>query len=789
MRHIKNITVLGSGTMGMGIAAQFANIGCEVLLLDIVPNNVDEAQKAKKSVRNSIAAAALKAATKSRMKPFYSKDFASRISIGNFEDDFEKIASSDVIIEVVVENLDIKKQVFEKVDTFRKKGSIVASNTSSIPIGLMKEGRSDDFRKHFLGLHFFNPVRHMDLLEVIPTDETDAGLISELMHYGRNTLGKITVLCKDTPAFIANRISVASGIIIEKLVEELDLSIEEADAILGKPIGRPKTGFFRLQDLIGIDVNEKVMDFMVEACPDDELVTEFAGRKRQDYIKWLLENKALGDKTRKGYYQKTKDEQGKKVVLAFNLKTQEYAPAKAVEIPSLGFKGTLKERLANLLTAEDKGGEFVRRYFGEFFAYISNRIPEISDNIYSVDNAMKAGYAWEIGPFEYWDLIGGEKGAALAKAEGKEVASWALEVITSGKTFYNNNGATYFNSLEKKYEEVSGRSKFASLGADNAPVYENKGVKLHDIGDGVLCLEFISKANAISIDVTAGILESINIAETQGWKGIVIGNNTKSFSVGANLVGVAESIENKDFKAIETACGTFQKMTTAIRLAKVPVVAAVKGHALGGGAEIMMHSDAAVASYESYIGLPEASVGLLPGGGGTKELALRLSNGFFDGDVMMPSLTEKFNQIAMSKISGSAFEAAKMGYLVANKDTIISRPEATIEAAKNKVLALSLNYKAKTLEKRITVLGQGGLANIYTFINTYQLGGYFSEHDALVAKKIAWILCGGDLSGVQQVTEEYLLELELEGFVSLAAEPKTFERIKHLLSTGRPLRN
>lgn len=789
MKQIKNVTVLGSGTMGMGIAAQYANIGCEVLLLDIVPPNLVEKQRTKKSARNSFAAGALKAATRSRMNPFYSKDFATRIAIGNFEDDFERIADSDIIIEVVIENLDIKKQVFEKIDQYRKPGSIVASNTSSIPISLMKEGRSDDFRKHFLGMHFFNPVRHMDLLEIIPTDETDTTLINALMDYGRNTLGKITVLCKDTPAFIANRFSVASGIIIEKLVEELDLSIEEADAILGKPIGRPKTGFFRLQDLIGIDVNEKVMDFMVAACPNDELILEFAKRERQDYIKWLLDNKALGDKTKKGYYQKTVDENGQKQLLAFNLKTQSYAPVQPVEIPSLAAKGNLKERLASLLEANDKGGEFVRRYFGEFFAYISNRVPEVSDNIYSIDDAMKAGYAWEIGPFEYWDMIGGAKGLELIKATDKKAATWVADLIGSGKTFYNNNGADYFNSLENNYQEVTGRSPFAALGEGKAPVYQNEGVQLHDIGDGVLCLEFISKANAISVEVTTGIMESLRIAEEQGWKGVVIGNNTKSFSVGANLVGVAESIERKDYKAIEIACGTFQKMTTAIRLANVPVVAAVKGYSLGGGAEIMMHSDAAIASYESYIGLPEASVGLLPGGGGTKELALRLSDGFFEGDVKMPSLTEKFNQIAMSKIAGSAFDAMKMGYLVKNNDEIIGRPEATIAAAKNKVLALANNYAAPKLRKRITVLGQGGLANLYTFINTYQLGNYFSEHDALVAKKIAWILCGGDLSGTQQVSEEYLLELELEGFASLATEPKTYERIKHMLKTGKPLRN
>lgn len=792
MRQIKNVTVLGAGTMGMGIAAQYANVGCEVLLLDLVPSGLNHKPNNKKSARNALAATALKKATRSPRSPFYNKKFASRISVGNFEDDFEKIGQSDLIVEVVVEDLDIKKKVLEKVDHYRKPKSIVATNTSSIPIRLMKEERSQNFKKHFLGMHFFNPVRYMDLLEIIPTEETDEMVVSDLMHFGKITLGKTTVRCKDTPAFIANRISIASGIIIQNLVEELDLSVEETDAILGQAIGRPKTGYFRLQDLIGIDVNEKVMNFMAEACQDDQLIQAYNKSPRKPYLNWLLENKVFGNKSGKGYYQKSKDEKGNTVILALNLKTLEYTPVKAVTIPSLEQVTTiknLKERLAILLEADDKAGAFLRAYFGLLFAYISNRIPEISNNLYSIDDAMKAGYGWVLGPFEYWDAIGSKKGLSLAKVQKATIAEWAMDLIAQGKPFYTHNGAECFDKCQGKYHTITGKSAFTILGANKAPIYQNKGVQLHDIEDGVLCLEFISKANAISEEVSSGIQESIRLAEEQGWQGLVIGNNTKSFSVGANLIGIAQHIEQKAFDKIEQACRTFQQVTTGLRTAKIPIVAAVQGHALGGGAEIMMHCDATIAAAESYIGLPEASVGLLPGGGGVKEAAISLTDSFFEGDVMMPSLTEKFNQIALSKISSSAYEAMEMGYLQKNKDQIVSRPDLNIEAAKKRVLALAHNYVAPTLRKRVQVLGQGGMANLFTFINGYKLSGWYSDHDVLIAKKIAWILCGGNLSGIQEVTEQYLLELEVQAFASLATEPKTYERIKYLLKTGKVLRN
>jgi 3-hydroxyacyl-CoA dehydrogenase len=782
MRQIKNVTVLGSGTMGMGIAAHYSNAGCEVLLLDIIPANGN----GKKVARNALAAGALKKATRARMNPFYAKKNAKNISIGNFEDDFQKIEQSDLIVEVVVENLEIKKQLFEKVDNYRKQGSIIATNTSSIPIALMKEGRSEDFRKHFLGMHFFNPVRYMDLLEIIPTEETQKELVEELMIYGKKTLGKTTVLCKDTPAFIANRISVASGIIIQNLVEELGLSVEEADAILGQAIGRPKTGIFRLQDLVGIDVNEKVMDFMATACPNDALIKSY---KRKPYLNWMLENQAFGNKTGKGFYQKTVDEKGKKQFLALDLKTFAYAPVKTVEIAELSKEKDLVKRLQLLLKSDSKTGTFLRRYFGQFFAYISHRVPEISNNLYSIDDAMRAGYAWELGPFEYWDAIGGKYGLELALAEQARVADWAKALIDAGKTFYGKNGYAYYDASQEAYHPVKSRSTFAKLGTDKAPVYKNGGVQLHDIGDGVLCLEFTSKGNFLSQEVLEGVQEAVQLAEKDGWKGLVIGNTYKNFSVGANLNGIAQLIEEKAFKNIENNARLFQKITSGLRYATLPVVAAVHGNTLGGGAEIMMHCDSVVAAAESYIGLPEASVGLLPAGGGVKEAALRLSNNFFEGDVMMPSLTEKFNQIALSKISGSAFDALEMGLLEKGKDIIISRKDLNIEAAKNKVLALAKDYSPKGGANQITVLGQGGMANLFTFINGYKLSGWFTEHDILVAKKISWVLCGGNLSGIQQVTEQYLLDLEAEAFASLAAEPKTFERIKYMLKTKKRLRN
>ncbi|RMG81095.1 MAG: 3-hydroxyacyl-CoA dehydrogenase/enoyl-CoA hydratase family protein [Bacteroidetes bacterium] len=799
MRRIKKVAVLGSGVMGSGIAAHFANIGVPVLMLDIVPRDLPEDKKQDRAARNAIADGALKKALKAKPAPFYDNDFASRITTGNFEDDLAKIAECDWVIEVVVENLNIKKSVFEQVEKYRKPGSLVTSNTSSIPIHLMAEGRSDDFKKHFCGTHFFNPVRYMRLLEIIPTPDTDPAVVDFLMHYGDVFLGKQTVRCKDTPAFIANRIGVYSGMKMSELTDKYKLRIEEVDALTGPAIARPKTGHFRLQDLVGLDTNDKVVNFVISSCPDDEYIKTLKGKPTPKYLQFLLDNGFIGDKAGQGFYKKTKekDEKGRRVILALNLETLEYEPAIKPNLPSLGIaKQTenIGKRLAALIAADDKGGQFLNNYFAGLFAYASNRVPEISDNIYSVDDAMRTGYAWEYGPFEYWDLIGVEKGIELAESNGEKVADWVKDMVAGGHTsFYKRaGGRRYFYDLQSRdYQVIPGTEGLIVLDnfRDQAPVYENPECLLHDIGDGVLCLEFRSKANSIGEGVLTGINEAIRIAEEGDWKGLVIGNNAKNFSVGANLMNIAMLAFEQEFDTLNLAIHTFQQTTMRCRYSAIPVVCATQGYVFGGGCEIMMHSDAAMVAAESYIGLVEAGVGLLPGGGGTKEFAVRTSDAFGPGDVMIPRLVENFKVIALGQVSTSAHEGFKKGHLQPQRDEVVMNVQRNIAEAKKKVLELSENYVMPVPREDVLVLGRTGLAALYLAANELRLANYASDHDIKIAQKIAYVLCGGDLTGTRKVSEQYLLDIEREAFLSLLGEQKTLQRIEHMLKTNKPLRN
>jgi 3-hydroxyacyl-CoA dehydrogenase len=639
-RRIKKVAVLGSGVMGSGISCHFANIGLEVLMLDIVPFDLSEEEKKNPAARNRMANESLKKAIKSKPAPLYDKTFVSRISTGNFDDDFAKIKDCDWIIEVVIERLDIKKQIFEKVDQYRKAGSLVTSNTSGIPIHLMTDGRSEDFRKHFCGTHFFNPPRYLRLFEIIPTADTSQEVIDFFMHYGDVFLGKQPVLAKDTPAFIGNRIGVYSMAKIYQLTTELGLSIEEVDKLTGPAIGRPKTGTFRLGDLVGHDVAAKVMQGIKDNCPDDEQAKTFV---LPEYMKFLLDNKFLGDKTKKGFYEKTeqRDEKGRRVINALNLETLEYAPGRRPNLPSLKLSkniDNLDKRIQAIFGAEDKGGELVRNSLLGLFAYASNRIPEIADNIFSIDNAMKAGFAWEVGPFEYWDIIGLEKGMEMAESNGGSVADWVKQMVSKGNSsFYKreDNVRKYYDIDSGTYKTIPGTEEFIIL--DNfrsqAPVYKNTEVILHDIGDGVLNLEFTSMHNSIGEGVLRGINDCIQIAEEGEWKGLVIGNNDTNFSVGANLMLIAQLAYAQDFDELNFAVNLFQQTTMRCRYSSIPVVVATQGYVFGGGCETLMHCDGAAVAAESYIGLVEVGVGLLPGGGGTKEFALRASDAFFEGDV------------------------------------------------------------------------------------------------------------------------------------------------------------
>lgn len=797
-KRIKKVAVLGSGVMGSGIACHLANVGLEVLMLDIVPFDLDEKQKSNKAARNRIADTSLANAIKSKPAPLYDASFASRISTGNFDDDMNKIATCDWIIEVVVERLDIKQQVFTKVDALRKPGSLITSNTSGIPISQLAEGRSEDFKRNFCGTHFFNPARYMALFEVIPHAGTDKDVVDFWMHYGEVYLGKKSVLCKDTPAFIANRIGFYSGNKVGELTEKYSLSIEEVDKITGEPMGWPNTGSYRLLDLVGLDTSVKVTKGVIQNCPNDEYVKLIKDKPTHKATQFLLDNNFLGDKSGQGFYKKTdqRDEKGGRVILALDLNTLEYKPAQKAMIPVVGIAKKVEimdKRINEMIASDENSGHFVRDLLCGIFAYASNRVPEISDNIYSIDNAMKAGYAWSYGPFEYWDMVGISEGAQLAKSLGESIPQWVETMVADGVTsFYKSEDGKrkYYNLSTKSYEVIPGTELNIHLDnfRSNAPVYKNSECTIHDIGDGVLCFEFTSKSNAIGEGIGQGALEALNIAQNGDWAGIVIGNNAKNFTVGANLMNVGMVAMQKDFKKLDEMVDAFQQINMAMRYATVPVVTATQGYVFGGGCEILMHTDAAVCHAESYIGLVEVGVGLIPGGGGTKEFAVRASDSFFEGDVQIPTLIEKLKVIATATVSTSAYEGFKHGYLLPNRDEVEVNLGKVLSTAKAKVLDLAQNYTAP-VSKEVTVLGRGGLGTLYTALNEFYLGKYMSAYDLEIAKKVAYVLCGGDLTGQQKVSEQYLLDIEREAFLQLLGNQKTLDRIQYLLMNNKPLRN
>ncbi len=796
-KHIKKVAVLGSGLMGTGIAAHLAGCGIEVLLLDILPGDLSEKDAQNPAARNRIGNASLQNALKAKPAPFYDNRFASRITVGNFEDDFPKIKNCDWIIEVVVERLDIKKQVFEKVEQFRTKGSLVTSNTSGIPIHLMTEGRSEDFRKNFCGTHFFNPVRYMRLLEVIQTPDTDPAVADFFMHFGDVVLGKQTVLCKDTPAFIANRVGVYAMAKIFQLTHQLGLGIDTVDALTGPAIGRPKTGTFRLADLVGMDTAVHVIDGMRRNCPDDEQIATFEVPK---FLTYLIENKYFGNKSGQGFYKKTgeKDAKGRPVVLALNLETLEYSQGRKDKLPILDTLKQIDElprRIKAVFKGDDKGAQLLQRSFLGLFAYVSNRVPEISDTLYAIDDALRAGFAWEAGPFQYWDMADVKNTVDLAENQGEKIGAWVKEMLAAGHTsFYKveNGVRKYYDPRSKSYQPMPGGETFILLDSfrSGKPVYTNAECTLHDIGDGVLCLEFHSKMNAIGEGILRGISDSIRIAEEQGWKGIVIGNNAQNFTVGANLMMIAMMAYQQEWDELNMAVNLFQQTSMRIRYSAIPVVIATQGYVFGGGCEFSMHADAVVAAAESYIGLVEVGVGIIPGGGGTKEFAVRLSDEISkEGDVQIPRLIDKFKCIATAQVATSAHEAFNYGYLLPAKDEVVHNTARNISEAKKKVLELAETYVMPIQRKDIYVLGRTGLGALYIAAHSLKLGHYASEHDIKIAHKVAYVLCGGDLTSPQTVSEQYLLDIEREMFLSLCGEQKTLERIQFMLENGKPLRN
>ncbi|MCB0537589.1 MAG: enoyl-CoA hydratase/isomerase family protein [Bacteroidetes bacterium] len=795
-RHIRKAAVLGSGVMGSRIACHFANIGLEVVLLDIVPFNLSEEDKKKPAMRNSLVNRDLQATLKSNPSPIYDKNFVNRITTGNFDDNMNLISDCDWVIEVVIERLDIKKQVYENVEKYRKPGTLITSNTSGIPIEMLMEGRSEDFQKHFCGTHFFNPPRYLKLFEIIPSSKTDVEIVKFFENYADLYLGKTPVLCKDTPAFIANRIGVFSMSAIFKLQQEMGLSVADIDALTGTLTGKPKSATFRTADVVGLDTLIKVAKGVYDNAPKDEMRETF---NVPDYVLKMEENKWLGDKTKQGFYKKTTDENGKKVILQLDLKSFEYVPSEKSKFASVGAAkqaGGLNNRLKTLAKGKDEAAQFLNKLNFMVFQYVSNRIPEISDELYRIDDAMRAGFGWQIGPYEQWDILGVATTVANMKEAGFAPAKWVDEMLASGAdSFYKvENGALkYYDIPSKSYKVVPGRENFVildNLRSSQEPVYKNSGCTVHDLGDGVMCVEFQTKMNSIGSEVLQGINKAIDIAEKDGWKGIVIGNNAPNFSAGANLAMILMQAAEQEWDELNFAIKYFQNTVMRIRHCAVPVVAAPHGMTLGGGCEITMHSDAAFASAETYIGLVEVGVGVIPAGGGTKEFALRASDAFATDTALIPTLTDRFTAIATAKVATSAHEGFQIGVLDRKKDVVVVNENRAIAEAKEHVLALyNEGYTQPVMRTDITVLGRTGLAALYAGIAGFQVGKYASEHDALISRKIAYVLCGGDLSQPTQVSEQYLLDLEREAFLSLCGERKTLERMQSILKTGKPLRN
>ncbi|TPE45184.1 3-hydroxyacyl-CoA dehydrogenase/enoyl-CoA hydratase family protein [Pontibacter mangrovi] len=798
-RIIKKVAVLGSGVMGSRIACHFANIGVQVLLLDIVPKELTPEEEKKglslesKAVRNRIVDSSLKAAINSNPAPLYRKADARLIQTGNFEDNMKDIATADWTIEVVVENLKIKKIVYDQVEQFRKPGTLISSNTSGIPIHMMLDGRSDDFKKHFCGTHFFNPPRYLKLLEIIPTPETDKEVVDFLMHYGDLYLGKTTVLAKDTPAFIANRVGIYAIMQGLQVMNKLGLNVDEVDRISGPIIGRPKSATFRTLDVVGLDTLANVANGLYQTGEKDESRELF---KLPDYLQKMVENKWLGDKTGQGFYKKTKDAKGKTEILTLDLNTMEYGPKQRPKFQSLEVLKPiedLKKRVKAFSKQNDKAAQFFNESLFGLFQYVSNRIPEISDELYRIDDAMRAGFGWELGPFEYWDAIGAREGVQRMTEAGYQPAAWVEEMLEHGKeSFYivENGQRRYYDINSKEYKAIPGAENFIIL--DNLRgsklIWKNSGASVIDLGDGILNVEFHSKMNTLGGDVIQGLMKGVELAE-KDFRGMVVGNQGANFSAGANLGLVYMYALEQEYDEINFMIKQFQDAMMRMRYSAIPVVGAPHGLTLGGGCELNLHCDHVQAAAETYMGLVEFGVGLIPGGGGTKEMTLRAADMYADGDIEYNDLKNVFLTIGMAKVSTSAKEAIDLGYL-RNSDAITINSNRLIADAKAQAILLAEEGYTKPVQRtNVKVQGKGALGMFLTGANAMYSGRYISEHDKKISEKLAYVMCGGDLSAPTEVSEQYLLDLEREAFLSLTGERKTLERIQSILTTGKPLRN
>src|SRR5262245_16648619 len=796
-KRVEAVAVVGAGVMGAAIAAHFVNAQFSVDLLDIIPKELTPEEKAKgwtlthPTVRNRIVARGLETARRNKPTAFFLADALNRVRQGNLEDNFGRLAEADWIIEAVTENLEIKTNLLKRIDAIRKPGTIVSTNTSGIPINSLAAGLSPDFRRHWLGTHFFNPPRYMKLREVIPGTETEPWVLETISSLGGLSLGKGIVRCKDTPNFIANRIGTFGLQHVLLVMQQDGYSIDEVDQLTGPAIGRPKSATFRTLDIVGLDTFAHVTRNIYQNAPKDEQRELF---KVPDFIENMLARNLLGDKSGLGFYKKV----GKEEILALNLSTMEYGPRNKGKFASLEISkniSDLGERLRTLTAATDRAGSFLWKTLSASLVYTANRVPEISDDIVSVDNAMKWGFNWELGPFETWDALGVESVTRRLDKDGQPVPQLVRDVLgSSAKTFYDRRaGRTSFFDLESKQQrEVTypkGILFLAALKDQGRVIKKNAGASLIDLGDGVACVEVHSKMNSIGGDTIQMIHEGLKTTR-EGFCGLVIGNQGQNFSVGANLMLILLEAQEQNWEEIDGMIRAFQRVTAAIKYSSQPVVVAPFGMTLGGGCEIALHANRLQASAETYMGLVELGVGLIPAGGGTKEMLVRALQraGKDPENDLFPQLSQAFETIALGKVSGSAHEAKKLGFL-RPEDGITMNRDRLIADAKVRVLQLAATGYQKPEPAKVFALGNRGLATLKIGMHQMKRGGFISDHDFAIGSKLAFVLCGGDCNSIQEVGEEVILDLEREAFLSLCGERKTLERIQHMLQKGKPLRN
>ncbi|MGA2694540.1 MAG: 3-hydroxyacyl-CoA dehydrogenase NAD-binding domain-containing protein [Terriglobales bacterium] len=806
MKRIHKVAVLGAGTMGARIAAHFANAGVPSYLLDIVPADAAAAS------RNKIAAAGLDAAKKSKPAAFMDASFARLVSVGNFEDDLKKLAEVDWIIEAVVENLELKRALLKKVEAIRKPGTIITTNTSGLPVGKISEGFSEEFRKNWFGTHFFNPPRYMRLLELIPTPEADRTAMDAIAYFCDVQLGKGVVWAKDTPNFIGNRIGTFSVLNVMRLMQEMDFSIEDVDALTGQAVGWPKSATFRTIDLVGLDILGHVVSNMTQNVHDER-----SELKLPDFYQKMLERKWLGDKTKGGFYKKVKADEGKEDErMAIDWKTIEYRPRQKPKFAALDMAKNIDETSARVRmlvgmdgsgAKGDKAGAFLWNALSDLWTYCANRVPEISNSIVEIDRAMKMGFNWELGPFELWDAVGVEGTVARMTSENKPIAENAKKLLASGKkSWYEDapkaaSGRAYFDLVMSGYKPVEvpvGVWSVAVAKKSNGVVKKNSGASLVDLGDGIGCIEFHSKMNSLGADIIGLITQTLKPGGPgDNFDAFVMTNDATNFSVGANLMLLLMSVQEDEWDEVDLVIRQFQGMTQAIKFSPKPVVVSAFGLCLGGGTEISLHAAARQPHAELYTGLVEVGVGLLPGGGGCKEMLLRAVDnaatirpgGRGESVELMEAMKRAFETIATGKVATSAHEARGLGFLTGSDNITMNRDRVLTDAKMRALELVKAGYEPPVIRTDIPAPGESMLAALKLGIHIMRQGDYITEYEVKLATKIAEVLCGGNITPGTPISEQYVLDLEREGFKSLCGEKKTQERIQYTLKTGKTLRN